>query len=390
MRKYNTQPCSTKVRIVLVNHGTASEWGGGDGVQIRETAKRLIQRGHAVSIQNSDRPNIDSADIVHIFNCRVQDSFFQQIETCQNAGKPVVVSPIWISIGRAIWGSRGTYAILQKGINQGEESIQSDLKQLRNRKLIVTINQQEINSHGLGTYDLDWQEKVSELLRQANGLLPNSWLELKAIQTDLYWSGDNYEIAHYGVDSSIFLDADPELFRRHTGIQGPFVLQAGRIEAGKNQAMLCWALKETNLPIVLIGGTKHWPAYAEICKAISGDKLTIIDHLPQNLLASAYAAARVHCLASWMDTCGLVSLEAGLSGTPLVGSTFGHELEYLQGDAWLADPGDPENLRQAVQNAWNAGHHSDRPTRLKKRILSDFNWEKTADATEALYKKVLN
>ena len=41
-----------------------------------------------------------------------------------------------------------------------------------------------------------------------------------------------------------------------------------------------------------------------------------------------------------METCGLVSLEAALSGTPLVGSTFGHELEYLEGDAWYADPGD--------------------------------------------------
>ena len=34
------------------------------------------------------------------------------------------------------------------------------------------------------------------------------------------------------------------------------------------------------------------------------------------MLASAYAAA-VHALPSWMETCGLVSLEAALSGTPL-------------------------------------------------------------------------
>ena len=107
-------------------------------------------------------------------------------------------------------------------------------------------------------------------------------------------------------------------------------MQAGRIEPGKNQAMLCWALRKTNIRIVLIGSSKHWPAYSELCKKISGDRLTIIDHLPQKMLASAYSAAKVHCLVSWMDTCGLVSLEAGSCGTPLVGSTFGHELEYLQ------------------------------------------------------------
>ena len=60
-----------------------------------------------------------------------------------------------------------------------------------------------------------------------------------------------------------------------------------------------------------------------------GEKLIIIDHVTPELLASAYAA-RVHCLASWMDTCGLVSLEAAMNGAAIVGSTFGHELEYLQ------------------------------------------------------------
>ena len=80
-------------------------------------------------------------------------------------------------------------------------------------------------------------------------------------------------------------------------------------------------------------------------KAILGEKLIIIDHLTPELLASAYAAARVHCLASWMDTCGLVSLEAAMSGAAIVGSTFGHELEYLQKDAWLANPaGDRESI----------------------------------------------
>ena len=49
--------------------------------------------------------------------------------------------------------------------------------------------------------------------------------------------------------------------------------------------MLCWALRHTNMQVVLIGGTKHWPAYAELCKAILGDKVTIIEHLPPDILA---------------------------------------------------------------------------------------------------------
>ena len=41
------------------------------------------------------------------------------METCQRAGKPVVVSPIWISIGRALWGSRGSVALLEQAVQQG-------------------------------------------------------------------------------------------------------------------------------------------------------------------------------------------------------------------------------------------------------------------------------
>ena len=188
---------------------------------------------------------------------------------------------------------------------------------------------------------------------------------------------------------SLFLDADPQPFRQHTGIDGPFVMQAGRIEPGKNQAMLCWALRQMDVPIVLIGGSKHWPSYAELCRSISGSRLTIIDHMPQHMLASAYAAAAVHSLPSWMETCGLVSLEAALSGTPLVGSTFGHELEYLEGDAWYADPGDATSLRNAVEAAMQAGRKDPRPIAMKRKVLERFNWERTVDATEVLYRKVL-
>ena len=165
-------------------------------------------------------------------------------------------------------------------------------------------------------------------------------------------------------------------------------MQAGRVEAGKNQAMLCWALRNTNIPIVLIGSTKNWPAYGQLCKEISGDRLHLIEHIPQDLLASAYAAARVHCLVSWMDTCGLVSLEAGLSGTSIVGSTFGHELEYLKNDAWLADPGDPDDIQNAVLNAWESAS-MEKQTRLKKRIIEEYNWEKTTDMTIENYKNII-
>ena len=91
-----------------------------------------------------------------------------------------------------------------------------------------------------------------------------------------------------------------------------------------------------------------------------------------------------------METCGLVSLEAALAGAPLVGSTFGHELEYLEGDAWYADPGDANSLQKAVLAAWRAGRQHPRAITMKRKVLERFNWERTVDATEKLYRRVLD
>ena len=377
------------MKVVLVNHGTAGDWGGGDSVQIKQTASKLLERGYDVSIQNSDRPRVKDADIVHIFNCRVYESFKQQVYCCQVAGVPVVVSPIWINIGKAIWGSRGTFGLLSSAMVNGEDSIGRQLESLKNKSLVVEMDNGNINSDGKGTYSLDWVRDVGEILNQTNGVIPNSWLELKAIQNDLNWDGENYQVAHYGVDPTIFMNADPNLFREETGIRGDFIMQAGRIEPGKNQAMLCWALRKTKMKIVLIGGTKHWPAYGKLCKEIGGENVTIIDHMSQELLASAYSAAKIHSLASWMDTCGLVSLEAAMSGTPLVGSTFGHELEYLQNEAQLANPGDPESIHRAVQRAWECKRNGEKQLKLKERILANYNWEKTTSNTEKMYKQII-
>ena len=269
------------VKVVLINHGTASEWGGGDSVQIQETAKRLIQRGHEVSIQNSDRPNINGADVAHIFNCRVYNSLTQQVEICKSKEVPIVISPIWMPLGRAMWGSRGMFTVLSDAIQNGEHSVRDELKKIRNRSKIVNYNGNIFRYDGNDNSGLEWIKGVTDILNSADGVLPNSWLELKSLQIDLNYSGDNYDIAYYGVDPSCFMDAKPEKFRNAYGIHEPFIMQAGRIEPGKNQAMICWALRNTNINIVLIGSKKHWPAYAELCELITCHKVCLLQHIQQ-------------------------------------------------------------------------------------------------------------
>ncbi len=380
-----------KPRVLLLNHGRAGDFKGGDSVQINETGKRLAQRGWHVAQLQSDKPDPRDWDLVHIFNSRCVESLKQQLACCQAANIPVVLSPIWITIPRAIWGSRCALQALSAVIQAGQPDDHPFMNQLRDRQLIFQDDKSGTQITAEGSHDGDPYrvKELKGLIKTVDALLPNSYLELQAVRSDLNWNSNRFRIAHYGVNPRIFLDADPKPFREESGIRGPFVLQAGRIEPAKNQAMLCWALRNSNLPIVLIGSTENWPDYAKLCKEICGDRLTIIDHMPQELLASAYAASSTHVLCSWMETCGLVSLEAALAGAPIVASTFGHELEYLETNAWYADPGNAENIRESVESAIEEGRESKKVHELKQRILERFNWERTTTETEYLYQEIL-
>ena len=376
------------MKILMLNHAQADEFRGGDAVQIRYTADLLRRFGHDVDVRQDNSPNCSGYDLVHIFNCRHVSFFESQVQSVRAQGVPLVVSPIWISLGEALWGSRATMGLI-KGALQSSQPMDVEFLQLKERRLCLDLKG-DLYEFPLGNTALqEKQRKIGWVMREADGLLPNSWLELQSVRRDLHWHGDCFSVATYGVDPVPFLNADPLAFRRWSGLNGPFVLQAGRVEPAKNQAMLLLALRDTNLPVVLAGATDIWPEYVDLCKAIGGNRLILAGHLPSELLASAYAAASCHALPSWCETCGLVSLEAALTGTPVVGSTVGHEVEYLQGDAWLADPADPMAIRQAVEAAIGAGRDSERPRRLRQRVLEQFNWLRTAEATETLYRRVV-
>ena len=94
------------------------------------------------------------------------------------------------------------------------------------------------------------------------------------------------------------------------------------------------------------------------------------------------------CQAGW-KLVALSVLEAALAGAPLVGSTFGHELEYLEGDAWYTDPGDGDSLRTAVINAWQAGRNHPRALAMKRKVLERFNWDHCGRNGKS-YRRVLN
>ena len=89
--------------------------------------KRLQQRGHEVVAVNADEPDCRGFDLVHLFNCRVEGSFHTNGQLQQRS--TVVVSP-WISLARALWGSRGSTGVLTQA-QHGDASAEPLLERMR-------------------------------------------------------------------------------------------------------------------------------------------------------------------------------------------------------------------------------------------------------------------
>jgi glycosyltransferase involved in cell wall biosynthesis len=189
-------------------------------------------------------------------------------------------------------------------------------------------------------------------------------------------------------EARTFLDPDPGPFVTRHGLRD-FVLQVGRIEVAKNQLLLAYALRDLGVPLVLIGKPLQG-GYLDWCRRYGPRSLRVLPYLPDDELASAYAAARVHALPSWGENCGLVSLEAALADCNLVVSTAGFELEHFRDLAYYCDAADVASIRKAVLAALaNYDRDAPRRLRLKRLILQEYTWERAAELTHQAYVRVL-
>lgn len=321
----------------------------GDTIQIEQTKQALEQLNAKVDLMTTSQAEKAGSfvgrfyDGMHLFNLIPVEETWRQARIAERLGIPYALSTIYWNIEE----------YLQKG---GERSASARIW---------------------------WRETqtIRRLLAEnAQILLPNSLAEkellLKDFGEDLVWK---MHIVPNAVDVTLS-DVGPEKFRTQFGVKGQFVLCVGRIVRRKNQLALIRALQGTNFQLILIGPVNDMEYFRE-CQAEAGDKVHFIPELTPGLLASAYAAARVHALVSWYDTPGLVSLEAALMNCRIVTTDRGPTREYFGEDAFYCSPDSIESIKNAVINAWKSSAKSN----LRDKIIKNYSWQKAAMATLNAY-----
>lgn len=357
------------MRVLLQNRQDTFARGGGDAVQMQQTAERLRALGVDAEMSVETAPGLHRYDLVHLFNCFIEDTF-KQAANAREQAVPYVISTIYvdgdyynfvnldrplIKLLRSVMGTRRGFPI---------HHAYSRLARRRTRK---------------------WRE-TRQVLAGASRLLPNSALEGRRLRRD-FGVRTPRDVVPNGVDYAAFSGGRPGRFKQRHGLSG-YVLCVGRIERFKNQLAIIRALGGTGRALVCAGATlPDQEDYRRQCEreaARLNVPLRIFDPLSVEEQADAYAGADVHVLASWGETTGLVSLEAAAAGCPVVTTVRSPYQEYF---GELAAPCRPESVRSirlAIDRA--AGLDT---RRLQRQVRERYTWTEAAKRTREAYEKVL-
>jgi len=337
---------------------------GGHRVQLDQTSRHLRALGIDADVSFVEETDATAYDVVHGFGLPPA-----VIRACRQAGVPVVLSTIY-------WGKSYTMSIraprrsMRQWVARGRIGLSLLAAGLRN----THADKCDLLLHRLTQFRLMYES--------ADLLLPNSRSEAEAIHLELGVTTPFYVVPN-SVDPATFTlqeQGDPH----RAG-----VLYAGRIEPHKNQFALIQAMSRSAIQTRIVGPAHRDHAeYHEACRRLAAGtkgRVDVLPGVPHEQLAPLYRSARVHVLPSLFETTGLVSLEAALSGCNIVTTDRGYARDYFGDLAWYCDPDDPVSIRQAVEQAHAAPFRAE----LRERVLANYTWEHTAQATAEAYRSVL-
>ena len=111
-----------------------------------------------------------------------------------------------------------------------------------------------------------------------------------------------------------------------------------------------------------------------------------LSQMPQKEVFEHLLRSCVHALPSWVETPGLVSLEAAYAGCSIVVGDRGSVHDYFREYAFYCQPDSPEDIRKNVLIALKSPPSSE----LASLIQKEYSWDYAARQTLEAYENALN
>lgn len=366
LKAITTSSNSASMRVLMQNRPNAYTQPGGDTVVMEKTRIGLEKRGVLVTVDLEAKEDPRKYDLVHLFNFATPDYTRTLAEKAHSCGVPYVVTTLYEDVPVFHRQSHALAGGLLNYIASGQNK-----------------EWYKANKPNLETVQPSQRFENSWTAKQSAGLFVTGPTEGKILERDY---GSGLPIFSMMLGCEVAKNATAQKFIEHYGVKD-FVLCVGRLETRKNQLMLLKALEDDDVTVVIAGsGFTYQPEYAEAVKNFKRrGKTIVLGRLNDDMLASAYCAAKVHVLPSFYELPGLVTLEAANYGCNIVASGNCGTIEDYFGElAIYCDPKDEKSIRDAVLKALQTPRN-----KKLKEIVEKYSWDDLGERAFAAYQQIL-
>jgi len=353
---------------------------GGGITQLKNCKKSAEKFGVNVKIQSPDTLDLRNVDLVHLLDMSVS------LDVLVSIKKPLVVTPAYWTLQESVWGHTIVTDIYS---NVPAKDREIYLNSLAIRELVFKTTIEDITFATFPKYNEDITKNFRDKIEICSTVLPNSYMEMANIQKTLFTSNLKFKVIPNVIDSKNFVFAKPDDFTAKYKLND-FILCAARVDGVKNTLLLAEATKNMGIPVVLAGGIND-EKYLKLLTD-NFNHIVILGQLDQKMLASAYAAAKIHAFTSWRETPGLSALEAAAVGNcSIVTASWGAEIEYFKEYAYYCDPANVKSIEKAIYTAIN-NYDMDKYKRLefKNYVLSNYSIDNLGHKLIDAYSEVLS
>jgi glycosyltransferase involved in cell wall biosynthesis len=210
--------------------------------------------------------------------------------------------------------------------------------------------------------------------------------------------GSKITVVYHGAERDLRIrdkDAVEKSLLQTYGLKPPFILFLGTLEPRKNIPTLLKAYADIREQIphdlVLVGpqGWKWEPIFEAIKKWNIESRVHWVGYVPDQERVLFYNGADFLVYPSWYEGFGMPLLEAMQCGCPVIASNVSAMPEVLGEAGLLIDPGQPEDLRQAMLRM---ALEPELREKLKKAGLMQsekFSWEESARLTLEVFERLV-
>lgn len=206
-----------------------------------------------------------------------------------------------------------------------------------------------------------------QLLKQVSAIITDSECSKKDITSEI-GRANSIHVVPLSV-SNVFKkipisNKEKEKILRKYNIPSEFILYVGDATWNKNLPALITAVKNLNIPLVLVGkalsisdaGINPWnQSLKEVLDQTRDDKRFIkVGFVPEEELVLLYNLAKVFVFPSFYEGFGLPVLEAMSSGSPVITTRSG-SLEEVGGDSvYYVNPQDISSIQEGIKTVFES------------------------------------